>query len=215
MATAIAILFHLIGLLGILYSENSFFLQATSFNLILMIVLLFYSEGRIRKSFIIFFIISFVLGFIVEIIGTQTGWLFGNYKYGDILGINFYGVPLLIGINWFLVMYGSGVLTTLMAGKFQAYQQVPGKLKLVALALDGACMATLFDWLMEPVAVKLGYWTWTANGAIPLFNYGSWFLISFVLQLVYHLTIKEGSNKFAMHLLLVQAMFFLLLRTLL
>ena len=40
-------------------------------------------------------------------------------------------------------------------------------LKVLSVVVDGATLAVAFDWLMEPVAVNLGYWTWHGNGEIP------------------------------------------------
>ena len=68
-----------------------------------------------------------------------------------------------------------------------------------------------FDWLMEPVAVKLGYWQWI-NGEIPFFNYVSWFIISIILLSVFQHSKFSKHNKFAVNLLLIQLMFFLLLK---
>ena len=45
------------------------------------------------------------------------------------------------------------------------------------VAIFGASLATIFDALMEPVAVRLGYWQWS-GGVIPWFNYASWWLVS-------------------------------------
>jgi bisanhydrobacterioruberin hydratase len=65
---------------------------------------------------------------------------------------------------------------------------------------------------MEPVAVKLGYWQWKTE-VIPFYNYLCWFVISMGLLTVFHFCNFSKQNKFAIHLLLIQAMFFLLLRT--
>ena len=64
---------------------------------------------------------------------------------------------------------------------------------------------------MEPVAIQLGYWKW--SGDIPVFNYACWFLVSLVLLLFFHFLKFDKENKFAVDLLLIQSMFFLLLRT--
>jgi putative membrane protein len=69
-----------------------------------------------------------------------------------------------------------------------------------------------FDWLMEPVAIKLNYWSWT-SADVPVYNYICWFIVSLLLLLVFHFASFEKQNKFAVNLLLIQAMFFLLLRT--
>ena len=84
---------------------------------------------------------------------------------------------------------------------------------MLSIMVDGATLAVLFDWLMEPAAVKLGYWKWLGNGEIPLYNYMCWFVISMLLLFVFHKLQFNKQNKFAVNLLLIQAMFFLLLRT--
>ena len=76
---------------------------------------------------------------------------------------------------------------------------------------DGATLALLFDWLMEPVAAQLGYWKWA--GEIPFYNYLCWFIVAIVLLALFHFSRFNKQNKFAVHLLMIQVMFFLLLKT--
>ena len=178
-----------------------------------------YASGS-REVFFNFFLICFFGGIIVELIGTKTGYLFGNYAYGKVLGPAIEGVPLIIGINWFIVMYCSGTaIHTLMhklaAGKNANELPLSGKLRTVALIIDGATLAVFFDWLMEPVAIKLGYWKWLGDGEIPFYNYLCWFVLSVLFLILFNRMSLYKNNKFAVHLLGIQAMFFLLLRTLL
>ena len=42
-------------------------------------------------------------------------------------------------------------------------------------AITGALM-TAFDYVMEPAAIRLGYWSWS-GGEVPLANYLGWFTI--------------------------------------
>jgi hypothetical protein len=42
----------------------------------------------------------------------------------------------------------------------------------------------MFDWIMEPVAIRLDYWTW-AGGDIPMQNYFAWFVIATVSAFAY------------------------------
>ena len=89
----------------------------------------------------------------------------------------------------------------------------PKIMKLLSIIVDGATLAVFFDWLMEPVAINLKYWHWNGNGEVPFFNYFCWFIISILLLAVFHFCKFEKRNKFAVNLLLIQVMFFLLLRT--
>ncbi len=217
-ATAIAILFHTIGLTGILFFNRDFFIQTTPFNLLLMFVLLVWTQFERNTWFWIFLAACVVIGISVEIIGVNTGLLFGNYQYGAALGIKLKNVPLLIGVNWFIIMYCCGVavhtlLMKIINGLPADAAPRSKNLKALSVIVDGATLAVLFDWLMEPVAVKLNYWIWNGNGTIPFYNYVCWFLVSILLLLVFHFGKFEKQNKFAVNLLLIQVMFFLILRT--
>jgi putative membrane protein len=125
-------------------------------------------------------------------------------------------VPLIIGINWFIVMYCCGTALHLLLHRMATAlgsQAIPNKtLQKASLIIDSATLAVVYDWLIEPVAVKLGFWQW-AGGDIPLYNYACWFFVSLLLMLLFHNLPLGKPNKFAVHLLLIQMMFFLLLRS--
>ena len=217
-ATAIAVLFHTIGLVGLLYFDKNFFLAATPFNLLLSFALLIWTQAEKNIHFFIFILICFAGGIAVEVIGINTGVLFGDYSYGNVLGYKFKNVPVLIGINWFIIIYCSGIaIHTLLVKAINRIATDTGKtptaLKALSIIVDGATLAVFFDWLMEPVAVKLGYWTWNGDGSVPMFNYICWFVVSLLLLVLFHFEKFNKQNKFAVNLLLIQLMFFLLLRT--
>ncbi len=182
-----------------------------------MTVLIFYTQDRVQTGFILFFSCCFAAGLAVEILGTSTGILFGDYSYGNVLGPGVKNVPLIIGINWFIIIYCCGIS---MSTLFRRLAVTVGEeninqnkfLKMASVVFDGATLAAFFDWIMEPVAVKLGYWHWK-NDEIPFFNYISWFIVSALLLLLFQQFRFNKSNKFAVNLLLIQVMFFLILRT--
>lgn len=218
LATAITVLFHGIGLAGMLWFNEDYFIRATGFNLLLSFGLLLWTQHKISGPFLGFFIIVFLSGIAVEVVGVNTGALFGDYQYGTVLGWKFRNVPLIIGVNWFVIIYCCGIsIHTLLMKAIRSIALDTGKkpmtLKALSVIIDGATLAVFFDWLMEPVAVKLGYWKWAGTGAVPFYNYLSWFVVSVVLLTVFHFCNFDKQNKFAVNLLLVQGMFFLLLRT--
>lgn len=209
----VALLFHISGLIGILCTPYQvFFVNSTPLVLLIMFLLLSSTEKKVAQDFFIFFSISFIVGLTTEIIGVNTGLLFGDYQYGSVLGPKLFGVPLLIGVNWFIIVFCSG---SFCAQGLQVLQKkfnlnVPASAFKIAVVLGGAAIATCFDIILEPAAVKLHFWSWE-NGVIPLFNYICWYSISVLL-----LSVKMYFNKFSAHpfsiaLLSIQALFFLVL----
>jgi putative membrane protein len=215
-ATSIAILFHAIGFAGIVFFKSNFILRSTAVNLLLMFVLLIWTQKNKNYFFWVFLLTAVITGIAVEIIGVNTKLLFGDYSYGSVLGFKIKNVPLIIGINWFIIIYCCGVAihTLLIKAITKVSTETampPMTLKALSVIVDGATLAVFFDWLMEPVAIQLGYWQWT--GEIPFYNYICWFIVAAVLLTAFHFLKFNKQNKFAIHLLMIQVMFFLLLRT--
>ena len=202
-AIFLAVLVHFSGAIGIAFFKPSFFVPFTPVNLFLMLLLLILNEQHINFRFVQAFLMAVVVGMVTEMIGVNTGLLFGDYSYGEVFGRKLFGVPVLIGINWFCIVYTAHVV----AKKFN-HNSIKGK---VAVALLAAAIATAFDWIMEPVAMKLGFWNWN-DGQIPLFNYCCWFVISFAVSMAFGYLKIEANNKFAPYFLMIQALFFLFLR---
>ncbi len=217
-ATFLAILFHVSGLIGILLTPyKDWFIQNTPLNLGLMALLLIWTHEGKNFSFFLFAALAFLVGMGTEMIGVNTGHLFGSYQYGKVLGSSLNGVPWLIGFNWFVVIFCSAAVMQEVHGwfsrKMEASQNVlPLGVAALLLVIDGALLATFFDWVMEPVAIQLGFWQWE-GGVIPMFNYTCWFLISAALLLALRFFRFQKANHFAVHLFIIQLLFFLALRT--
>ena len=215
-ATFLAILFHLSGLIGILFTPyKDWFIHNTPLNLCLMTVLLIWCQEKKNSGFFLFLLTAFVTGMGTEMIGVHTGKLFGNYVYGNVLGAKINGVPWLIGLNWFVVIFSSAAIMEQvhdwLRKKKEGDTLLPPRIAALSLVVDGALLATFFDWVMEPVAMKLGFWQWQ-NGEVPVYNYTCWFFISLVLLLVMRWFRFSKANHFAVHLFSIQLLFFLLLR---
>lgn len=217
-ATSLAILFHVCGAIGILYTPyKDWFIANTPLNLCLMSLLLLWTHEDKNLSFYFFFATAFLVGMGTEIIGVNTGRLFGSYQYGIVLGPRFNGVPFLIGLNWFVIVFCSSAVMHKVHDwlrRSTGNTEVPVSARLLnwSLLLDGALLATFFDWIMEPVAMKLGFWQWK-NGEVPAYNYLCWFAISFILLMIMRMMRFPKQNHFAVQLFIIQFLFFLTLRT--
>lgn len=221
-ALVVAILFHVCGLAGILFGNREWFLQLTWLNLLLMTLLIIWTQDSRSLSFWIFALVCMTAGFLFECVGVNTGWMFGQYTYGKYLGIKYFGVPVMIGLQWFLITYISGqTLYCFYEGIFLSFKESEtvryshsGRIMNAGIVVDAALLATFFDWIIEPVAVKLGYWHWLNVDAAPVSNYISWFVISCLFQYLFN-NCRDTFNKpnhFAVHLFFIQILFFVSLR---
>lgn len=144
---------------------------------------------------------TFACTLFLEILGVATGAVFGSYTYGPTLGFSLLGVPLLIGINWTLIIMGSVTLVERLTDN-------PWH-----VALGTAAITVAFDWIMEPVAIALDYWNWSSS-TIPLQNYIAWFVIAFVFARIFSQLKLKTASPIPSLIVVVQALFFSLLRVL-
>ena len=187
-------LFHISGILGILYGDSDWFISATPLNLTLNFVLLLINcKGH--KWFFHIVILGFFTGMITEILGVQFGWIFGDYQYGSQLGVKVLGVPFLIGVNWALLTVITGVIAKRFYTNF--FMRV----------IVGLGLMLFLDLLMEPLAPVLDFWVFD-GGEAPLQNYLGWGAVALFLQLVYHYLKISVKGWFPYHLYLLQIIFF-------
>lgn len=166
--------------------------------LLMLFLLLINHHGRFFKLILFFLTIS-ILGFSAEWIGVHKQWLFGHYAYDNTLGFKLSQIPLMIGVNWFLLIYSASVLT----------QKLPIKTAWLKI-ISGAAILVLLDLLIEPVAIRFQYWHWFGN-YIPFKNYVCWFLLSAVFICLFRVFNFRTQNWVAPTLLIVQFIFFIVL----
>ena len=190
-------LFHLSGLLGLLYIDKNLFASLTPLNLFISTTLLFVNQtNATRIKFFIVFAIFFV-GMIAEILGVQYGLIFGNYEYGNNLGLKLLGVPILIGFNW--------VVLTVICGSISS--KIFKKSKILAV-IFGVVLMLIVDLTLEPIAPALDYWEFSGSKA-PLQNYIGWGITSLITQTLYQYFYKNKEFIFSFNLFVAQFLFFL------
>jgi putative membrane protein len=196
----IIVLFHTVGLIGLcMPSLRPIFLQLVPWHILLMLIVVIVSHRPLDYRILLLALLIFITGYGAEWIGVHKNWLFGNYSYGETLGLQFYNIPLIIGVNWFLLVYSSGVLM----------QQLRIR-SVFSRIITGAIVLLLLDLLIEPVAIKLDYWHWTDN-IIPLSNYAGWFLLSAIMLFVFEKFNFKKQSMVAPVFLLIQVLFFAVL----
>lgn len=189
--------FYIIGCLGMIIPFlRPTFILLTPFALLLngFLLFIFHKGSRDLKTWLVF---GFILlaGFGVELLGVNTGKIFGEYHYGNGLGVKVGGTPLLIGINWLLMVYLSANLTTRL------------KWNTVNTVIVACLLMVGYDIILEQVAPLLDMWYWAGN-TIPFKNYVAWFVIA----LVFHISIKlfdvKTDNPMVPVVLICQLLFF-------
>ena len=190
-------LFHVSGIVGILYGNSEWFISATPLNISINFVLLMINCSG-HKWFFPMVVIGLLTGMITEILGVQLGWIFGDYQYGDALGYKLLGVPLLIGVNWTMLTIITGAIAQ------QFYENI------VMRIFIGVGLMLFLDLLIEPIAPVLDFWVFD-GGEAPLQNYIGWVAVALFLQFIFHyfrITIK---GWFSHQLYLLQIIFFAVL----
>lgn len=187
------------GVIGLsIPAYRELFLQLTPFQLVFTTGLLLAFHRGWNDAFPIFGAAAFWLGFGSEIIGIHTGYLYGDYVYGPTLDPKLWEVPLVIGLNWFMLVYISGALfSKSVENDYYA-------------ALLGAAVMTALDYIMEPVAVAMDMWYWKFE-IIPWSNYLGWFGVAFLIHLIYRKTKFNKENPLAKVLLIAMILFFTIL----
>jgi putative membrane protein len=192
------IIFYLAGITGVIVPfTNPLFLKLIPIALFLsFLALTIFHTNRMDLKTLIVLLSIYLLSFAIEVIGTNTGLIFGAYQYGNSLGFKVFNTPLIIGINWLLLVYMSSSVTEKIS--INVFSQM----------IIATSIMLGYDIILEQVAPEIDMWYWR-NNLVPLQNYGAWFIIA----LGFHLIIKafriKTQNKLAMVLLICQFVFFL------
>jgi bisanhydrobacterioruberin hydratase len=195
------VLIYIIGAIGICVPfTRPLFVFLTPFALLFSTLLLGYEKyfidnSHFSKAFLWYAIFVYFLSLLIEIIGVNTGWPFGTYTYHEALGLKIMGTPLLIGINWLVMVYGSAILFNRLKSK-------------IVRIITASLLMLVFDVTMEQVACNVGLWCFQFN-KVPLDNYISWFVLAIIFHSIAEIFNIKFSSRVAGLLFLAQMGYFL------
>lgn len=202
-ALFLLIVLHIVGAIGMAWEETrSIFQLLTPLNLCISLGVLGYFHSEWNARFIYWAAFIFLAGYFVEVAGVKTGIIFGTYDYGATLGPKLWEVPPMMGVNWLILIYCTGIISKFFSSN------------LYLNATLGATLMVLIDLMMEPVAMALDFWDWEA-ARIPIRNYLAWAGISWVMLVSFHRLEGAKQNPIAFPLYLIQLLFFSALHLLL
>lgn len=175
-----------------------FFAKLTVYNLLFAAAIMFSYHRKWSKQLLMYLGAVFAAGYLVELAGVRTGVIFGEYSYGSNLGVKLLGIPLMIGLNWALLVYTTGTITA----------RLPIHFSLQAMLAAG--LMVLIDILIEPFAIRYDLWAWHSD-EIPLQNYLAWFVVAWAMLIPFHWKKLYERNHVAELLYVLQLGFFFFL----
>ncbi|MEM6752964.1 MAG: gamma-carotene 1'-hydroxylase CruF [Cyanobacteria bacterium P01_C01_bin.38] len=129
------------------------------------------------KSWLGFLVPSVLISVGSELLGTSTGFPFGDYSYLSGLGYKIGGlVPFTIPLSWFYV----GLSAYLIARSGLKVAEKPTLIRHIAAVAIGALLFTSWDFALEPAMSQTAFpfWYWETPGdffGTPYRNYAGWF----------------------------------------
>ena len=135
-----------------------------------------------------FTVITFAYSLAIETLGVKSGWPFGRYHYSHTLGVQLFGVPLLVPFAWIMLTY-----PLLLAARRAAARWV---------FLYGGIGLMIWDLFLDPQMVDAGRWTWKLVGPrvpyepmIPLSNAAGWLFAGMGLMALLNKTLSHDRLK--------------------
>jgi uncharacterized membrane protein len=131
----------------------------------------------------VFFLISAVIGYAAEVLGTSTGFPFGKYYYNDFLGEKFLNVPIVVPLLWFVITY----LTFSLCFSYYGGNRVPSRSRIIGMIALAAFGTMAWDLMVDPMFVSYKYWVWENNGnvptlsGVPVSNFVGWFVVTLLI----------------------------------
>jgi uncharacterized membrane protein len=126
-----------------------------------------------------------IFTWLLEVVGSTTGFPFGEYDYQPLLRPHVAGVPLVVPFAWLA-----------MAVPAREVARVLGFTAVGARVLIGALALTAWDVFLDPQMVAEGYWQWAADGwyrGIPLTNYLGWMVGGIVVMSILEVVLPHRS----------------------
>ncbi len=187
---------YLIGIIGIsIPSLSKLYVQITPVTLFISALLLLAFHEPWNKKFALVAVLIAGIGFFIEVFGVSTGQIFGAYSYSGVMGWKVLGVPLILALNWLILVYGAYYLASRLV-----------KNNLLRLLIGGLLLVG-FDYFMEPVAIELNMWTWNA-GEPPLQNYIVWFIAGVAMMSLFPVFRIKPNNPIAIYLFIYLVLLF-------
>ena len=157
---------------------------------VLLGALFFIIHGALVWGFFniaIFLIITIIVSLLLEIIGSKTGYVFGgkyHYNNDNTPGFILFGIPVLIPIAWFGIIYMSINFCNYVTNVRFPFENSINHYFIILTAI----FVMLLDLVLDPLAVDEKRWNWELPGiyyGIPILNFFGWLLVPLLILLIF------------------------------
>jgi uncharacterized membrane protein len=147
----------------------------TGFTLIFALFSILHASDMLGwRRALLFLLTCVVVSWGFEAVGVATGAVYGNYHYGDALGAKIAGVPFVIPLAWFMMVYASWIVAHILLEGSSKPESLTGAL---ARAVIASTAMTAWDTVMDPGMARAGSWIWEKGGGyfgVPFQNFVGW-----------------------------------------
>ena len=155
-----------------------------SLGFIIFLLFLLYEYFMFKGDLWKLFLTGFVTGFLFELLGTSTGFPFGNYKYVAFKSIMFLGVPIPVAIAWGIYITVAYVTAIYLLRPNDSSHGISKYILPPILMVN-------IDLALDPVMVSRRLWVWTDDFPIrwfnvPVTNFIGWFIVSLTILIIYY-----------------------------
>jgi putative membrane protein len=182
---------HLV--IGLWIAFNLLLFTTESFGIILILLsisIVSILTHKYKKKFAIWTVVTYLFTMLLEILGTNTGLIFGEYSYGNSFGIKIFAVPLVIGLMWIILILGSVCVVN----------------RLNLKPYWAGLLLILFDYPLEIIASNHGFWLF--DEGISIINFITWGLIGTLFSYYLDVTKIKIASKTGSILFICQGLVF-------
>ncbi|MFN0139042.1 MAG: isopentenyl-diphosphate Delta-isomerase, partial [Pyrinomonadaceae bacterium] len=128
------------------------------------------------KDAILLFLVLGVLALVIETSAIITGFPYGHFGYSELLGYKLFGyAPWTIFLAWTPLVIAAYAIAARLFDHA------------VVRIVSTAAFLVVFDLVLDPGAVKLGFWRYEGGGefyGVPLSNFIGWFISGAIAAIV-------------------------------
>ena len=178
------------------------FVAITPLSLLFVFGILLFHHKEWNLKFAAFALFVMAASFAIEVVGVTHGYLFGEYNYLTALGPKIYDTPLIIAVNWLMLVYCS-------AGVMDFAVKKTGRLIDTPLKITGAALLMVgYDVIAELVAPSMQMWKFS-SGYPPVENFITWFVMALFFHIILNALKIKTAAKLAFALFMSQLFFFI------